>query len=202
MANALIQDLALIVPDALLLQARAKLLSAGFAPCEQTSCEAVMEPRGSPSPSAHVHLTPQFYIGLFRHSDTLIGLQSLEKSAADPEDERDIICADDPRLPGPRVRRGQGRFPGTLHQIRAPSAHRLVEAYILLTLKDMDQPFELFWSTMLTYMASYVPEDGLLDESKLEPSHRRYFHNFIGMDNRPFAEAFNDLLRSSRASDT
>ena len=84
-------------------------------------------------------------------------------------DSKDIMPASDSRLPTYRPGRGKGAFSPLLHPVRIPSANRLLEAYVLLMIRNRQQIYEIFWSAMLTYVREFIEETGLIEHEQLEP---------------------------------
>jgi len=135
-------------------------------------------------PSAHVHINYRDSIDIYKKSEILWKLPSLELSAPDNVLGPDIILASDPRLPQyKRLGKGQGAFQKSEYPVRIPSVHRFVEALIRLKKWNLTHMLQYvpYWAVMLTYVDEIVDDDGLFDVNYLEPSCRkRYLKSLKG----------------------
>ena len=175
------QDASFVIPDNLISMATSTLMSAGFEDCSAYPTCTIVNARFrcSPIPAAHVHIDQTTYIQLFNKSETLWRLDISPPSIQNPgkvETCKDILIASDPCLPSYEPGRGRGAFSPTLHTVRIPSANRLLEAYMLLMIRDRSHIYETFWSVMLTYINEYVEEAGLIKQEELEPWCRDLYH--------------------------
>jgi hypothetical protein len=163
------------VPDSLLDQAISTLLSVGFQSCQGTACAITSARRVSPIPVAHLHLSQsEDGLELFKQSDTLWKLPTLDPSRQLLGPESDIMLASDVSLPPRKIGGGAGPFPRSLYAVHIPTIHRYTEAIILLGLRCRGQFHEAFWSAMLTYIEEYVYDHGRLNVDLLSPSHKRF----------------------------
>lgn len=131
------------------------------------------------SPADHVHIGSDQGILLFKQSRTLWAMRSLEGLPMPPDlaNDQQIILASDDSIPAARIGGGSGPFPPDLHPVRLPTRDRLVEAFILLYLRDWPTRFRGFWMAMLSYVGEYMYCTGLLDLSLLRPHHREFLVN-------------------------
>ena len=170
----------------------------GFRECAlYAECRTVATVGFTPCPTAHAHIDGIRFIGLYKKSDTLWSLPSLRADRKETDSIPDIITASDSALPRPRLGRGRGAFSRALYPVHIPSAHRLTEAFILLTLRDFEQPIEFFWRAMLTYIIEFLLEDGFLDASNLQPHHRRFIQLLANPGDVGVGKIFEDLRNES-----
>ena len=186
------------MPDNDITTAYSILRKLGFKACSiGAECRTAKAIGFGPSPSAHAHLNAIRFIGLYKKSDTLWNISSLRPGHNVNRTTPDVITASDSVLPGPRPGRGRGAFSQTLFPVHIPSAYRLTEAYILLTLRHSGQPLEFFWRSMLTYVIEFLLDDGILDTRDLEPHHRRFIELFANPGDMGMGKIFEDLRSDS-----
>lgn len=149
-------------------EASSSLENSGFPPCEKhLSCPRLRGFLARP-PSAHVHITNNPFLSLYRKSDTLREFESLDKSL-------DILSASDTRLPSAIPGRGRGRLSPEYSLVRIPSAARFCEALILLLCRDYDTTYETYWMAILTYILEYVDETEIFDGNDLADEYKEFY---------------------------
>jgi hypothetical protein len=131
-----------------------------------------------PPPAYHVHINQDLTISLFKKSELLWSLPSLDLEAPNG----DIILASDSRLPLAHPGGSQGAFAPHLYPVRIPTAPRYTEAVIQLCVRDRSHHYHHAWIALLTYMTEYVDGSDILREDYLEPQFRRFFHSLKNGD--------------------
>lgn len=170
------KDVSFVVPDDSILAATATLLDAGLVDCSAyTSCRLVgARWRASPAPCSHVHLDQSTSIRLFKQSETLWhldlpSLPLLKQLVAAEAARRDIGDREYQQKDKDPLGRHKSRSSPELSSVRVPTASRLIEAYILLMVRDQQKIYRCLWSSMLAYVQLYVEGSGLIVREDLEP---------------------------------
>lgn len=172
------------------------LNEADFVPCTKgLSCPRVCGSQARP-PSAHLHISEEFVISLYKKSDVLWRFG--EFGFCQFENSPHVLSASDCRLPSAIPGRGRGRFSEELSFVSIPSAAAFCEALILLLCRDYDTAYETYWLAILTYILEYVDETDIFDGKDLEEEYRKFYYALKGAD--PTMYLLLDDLRSDLTS--
>ncbi|CAP91518.1 Pc13g04490 [Penicillium rubens Wisconsin 54-1255] len=171
------QGVSFVVPDTLIEISYSTLSKAGFLPCTQSSDCPYSNTLRCPPPVTHLHIDDE-------KSDVLWEFPDFE--IASHNNNSDIWCASDTRLPPASLGRGQGRFPPHLYSVQIPSALRYCEALILLLCRDYGSVCETYWMAILTYMLEFVDGTDILDEEGLSEGYRPFYRALKQADSRMY----------------
>ncbi|KAI1647084.1 uncharacterized protein F4817DRAFT_316177 [Daldinia loculata] len=171
-----------VVPDEKVSAAVAALKGSNLKRCpDPRSCVVSREHTQQPAPSFHMHLgTSEVDVSIRTHSETLWFIPPPPQdifSNARPQASRYIFASDDSILPRPRHGRGHGAFSKEGFPVVVPTAHTILEAYMRLSIAHREQ-YSGFYLGMMTYVAEYIDADGLLDDTQLPESCRKFWHDF------------------------
>ena len=124
-----------------------------------------------PPAARHLHLAGPTPLLLHKTSETLWTVPTFEPSSIEANPAAKIILASDQNgLPASKT------FSESLHPVRVPSAHCLIEAYALLALRDDDKvPYMFTWVPLLADMSLSVKRTGHLKDQYMDPRCRDFF---------------------------
>jgi len=123
-----------VVEDDFMDAAYDTLQGAGFKKCKSEGCNGNKKLSYAPTPHTHLHITESERLGLYKKSDILWRLPNL----SDVDGESITRASDPNRLPGPDILGRRGRFQQDLHPVRVPYISQLVQALLLLAMRDQD----------------------------------------------------------------
>jgi hypothetical protein len=194
-----------VIPDQALPEAASVLRQAGFHPCtngrECPFAHDTLQFIPSPPASAHFHMTGRNVVLLFKKSKTLWNVTSFSASPKSAPGAKIILASDREHLPKYEPGLGEGAFPDSLHPIRMPSAHCLVETYSSLMLRDWGEDYGTFWMSMLAYIMRYVDDKGRLDLNQVEKG-RKNFYLDMKAGKVGTAQAIRDFKQAMKAAVT
>ncbi|KAI0517887.1 hypothetical protein F5B22DRAFT_602856 [Xylaria bambusicola] len=170
-----------VVPDDKMLLAVATLKRSHLRPCPDLDACIVSGDRSPfPSPAFHMHIPgSEIDVSLRLHSETLWFIPPPDKP---PSSKREIgaasspyyLEASSPELPPWRPGRGQGAFSSHGSPVLVPRAHVLLEAFIRLASAFREGHCNYFLQ-MVTYMAEYPFDDGLVNIDLLSKPCRTFW---------------------------
>lgn len=198
-----------VVPDHLLAASEKALkVLPRLIPCpDPETCLTSSPDRPTPPPAFHLHITDsELTVGLYRQSETLWFLPTLDGSLARPEASNSklpppfLLASDRSSLPPWRPGRGSGVFESGEPPVVVPKAHVLLEAFLRLYVRDAERRVGAFAMPMIGYVEMYVDDDGLLDVGELpEPLRSSYAELRLG--EKPLRQWRTELQRALEMSE-
>ena len=135
-------------------------------------CHASSPLRQTPPPTFHAHIKDlEVTVSLYLQCETLWFLKPLDWSLASPKEVElpsiFVSASDQTVLPPWRPGRGSGFFKPGQYPIIIPKSHVLLEAFMLLYVRDFEKRIGDFSMAMIGYIELYVDEDGFLETEQL-----------------------------------
>jgi hypothetical protein len=125
----------------------------------------------------------------------------LDRSLASPKEVKlpspFVFASDQTVLPPWRLGRGSGFFKPGQYPVIIPKSHVLLEAFMLLYVRDRGKRIGAFAMAMIAYIEQYVDDDGFLEREQLrEPLLTFYKELREGVKPvRQWAEELEEALR-------
>jgi hypothetical protein len=172
-----------------------------LAPCPNLNvCHVNSPKRPTPPPTFHAHIKDlQVTVSLYLQSETLWFLPPLDPSLARPIEVSlpsfFIFASDQTVLPPWRPGRGSGFFKPGHHPIIIPKSHVLLEAFMLLYVRNREKRIGSFSMAMISYIELYVDEDGFLEIEKVsEPL--QTFYRELKKGGKPLRKWAEELIEA------
>jgi hypothetical protein len=137
-----------------------------------TVCPASSPLRQTPPPTFHIHIKDlEVTVSLYLQSETLWFLTPLNWSLTSPTEVKlssnFVFASDQTVLPPWRPGRGSGFFKQGQYPVIIPKSYILLEAFMLLYVRDWEKRIGDFSMAMIAYIEQYVDEDGFLETELL-----------------------------------